>query len=230
MRFRDRNDAGRRLAVLLKGRHWTAPVVAGIPRGGLQVAAAFAEMLQAELDVVVARKLPAPWQKELAIGAVAEEGQEYLLSDADWSASWRRSYLDQVRKSQLALVQQRVEWFRRTCPQIAVADRSVVVVDDGAATGATLVAALKAMRTRGPKELMVAVPVASQESLAMARHWCDEVFCLHQPESFQAVGQFYDAFAPVDDALALQILERFRRSTASVLPRGPGEMMQALES
>lgn len=218
MRFRDRIDAGRRLAVLLQGRQWTAPVVAGIPRGGLLVAAALAEALQAELDIVVARKLPAPWHKELAIGAVAEEGQEHLLSDAQWSDSWRRSYLDQVRKSQLAMVQQRVEWYRHTCRQIAVADRSVVVVDDGVATGATLVAALKVMRNRQVKELMVAVPVASKEALAMASHWCDEIFCLHQPASFQAVGEFYDAFAPVDDAMALQILERFRRSQAPVLP------------
>jgi predicted phosphoribosyltransferase len=186
------------------------------------VASAVAETLQAELDIVVARKLPAPWQKELAIGAVAEEGQEHLLADVDWSDSWRRSYLNQVRKTQLAMVQQRVEWFRQTCPQIAVADRSVVVVDDGAATGATLVAALKAMRTRRIKELMVALPVASQEALAMASHWCDEIFCLHRPAAFQAVGQFYDAFAPVDDAMALQILERFRRSKATVLPRGTG--------
>jgi putative phosphoribosyl transferase len=218
MKFRDRTDAGRRLAVLLEGRQLTAPVVAGIPRGGLQVAAAFAETIQAQLDIIVARKLSAPWHSELAIGAVAEEEQEYLLSDADWSDSWRRSYLNQVRMSQLAMVQQRVEWFRSTCPQIAVADRSVVVVDDGVATGATLVAALKAMRTRRPKELMVAVPVASPEALALARQWCDEIFCLHQPASFQAVGQFYDFFAPVDDAKALQILERFRRSTVPVLP------------
>jgi predicted phosphoribosyltransferase len=217
MKFRDRTDAGSQLAVLLEGRHLTAPVVAGIPRGGLQVAAAFAEILHAQLDVVIARKLPAPWHKELAIGAVAEEAQEHLLLGADWSESWRRSYLDQVRKSELAMVQQRVEWFRRTCPQIAVADRSVVVVDDGVATGATLVAALKAMRIRGPRELIAAVPVASEEALQIARHWCDELFCLHQPESFHAVGQFYDAFAPVDDAAALQILERYRRSTVPVL-------------
>jgi predicted phosphoribosyltransferase len=218
MRFRDRTDAGSRLAVLLEGRHLTAPVVAGIPRGGLQVAAVFAKILQAQLDVIVARKLPAPWHKELAIGAVAEGDQVHLLSDADWSASWRKSYLDQVVKTQLARVHPRVEWFRRTCPQIAVDDRSVLVVDDGIATGATLVAALKAMQLRRPKELLVAVPVASGEAVAMVRDWCDELFCLHQPESFQSVGQFYDAFAPVDDAMALQILERFRRSTASFQP------------
>ena len=208
--FLDRAQAAAELADKFKGRGLRDPLVLAIPRGGVVTGAVLAKELGADLDVVLSRKLRAPGQAELAIGAVSESGDVYLnpMFDEAQSAAFR-GYLDGEREHQLAEVRRRVRLFRQVRPRAPVAGRSVIVTDDGVATGSTMIAALQSVRQRGPAELIVAVPVAPADGLAELRRWCDEVVCLYVPEEFWAVGQFYAEFPQVEDEEALALLRPF---------------------
>lgn len=197
--FRNREDAGRRLASRLKGRPWRKPVVLGIPRGGLVIGAVLARELQADLDVILARKLRAPGQPELALGALAETGEVLLNEEVYDRLEVSDTYLAKETKEQLAELKQRQKLFRSLRPRVSLEGRSVVVTDDGIATGSTMLAALKAIRDQKPTEVVVAVPVASPSRLKEVQRWCDEVVCLLRPESFWAIGQFYEDFTQVTD-------------------------------
>jgi predicted phosphoribosyltransferase len=207
--FRDREDAARRLAEELKGRELHDPLVLAIPRGGVVTGAVLARELGAELDVVLSRKLRAPLQPELAVGAVSEDGRVYLNRHAQEALGLTDDYLTEERRHQLREVVRRRKLFRRARPPAPVAGRSVIVTDDGIATGATMIAALQVVKAQNPRELIVAVPVASPDRLGEVGRWCDDVVCLLTPAEFWAIGQFYEDFTQVEDEQAVALLRAF---------------------
>ena len=209
--FRDREDAARQLAERLKGRDWHDPLVLAIPRGGVVTGAVLARELGAELDVVLSRKLRTPGQPELAIGAISEDGRVYLNHHAQAFLDLTKDYLADERRHQLGEIARRKKLFRGVRPQASVAGRSVIVTDDGIATGSTMIAALQAVKAQNPREVIVAVPVASPDRLEEVRRWCDDVVCLLSPEEFWAIGQFYADFSQVEDEQAIELLRSFAR-------------------
>lgn len=204
--FRNREDGARRLAQELKTRKLYHPLVLAIPRGGVVTGAVLAEILGAELDVVLSRKLRAPGNPELALGAVCEDGQVYLTADACAAYGLTPDDLADERRRQLEEIERRKQLFRAVRPKATIRGRSVIVTDDGIATGSTMLAALHTVKAEQPRELIVAVPVAPPDRLAEIRRWCDEVICLLSPATFWAVGQFYEDFSAVEDAKVVQIL------------------------
>jgi predicted phosphoribosyltransferase len=161
--------------------------------------AVLARELGAELDVVLSRKLRAPHQTELAVGAVSEAGEVYLNGYAERVPGLTGTYLANERRHQRAEIERRKKLFRDVRPQAPMAGRSVIVTDDGIATGSTMMAALKTVRAQNPHEIIVAVPVASPDRLMPLEPLCDEIVCLLAPEYFEAIGQFYEDFSPVED-------------------------------
>jgi putative phosphoribosyl transferase len=204
--FRNREEAARLLAQRLKGRPLRDPLVLAIPRGGVVTGAVLASDLGAELDVVLARKLRAPFQPELAVGAVGENGQVYIEPHAQQVLELADEYLAEERRHQLALIASRKALLRRVRPPAPIAGRPVIVTDDGIATGSTMIAALRVARAQAPHELIVAVPVASPDRLADIRRHCDEVVCLLTPADFWSTGEFYEDFAAVEDAEVIELL------------------------
>jgi predicted phosphoribosyltransferase len=205
--FRGREDAGSQLAQRLGDRSFRDPLVLAIPRGGIVIGAVLARELGAELDVVLSRKLRAPEQPELAIGALSENGEVHINTRAADALGLDADYLEQERIEQLAEIARRAKLFREIRPAASLAGRSVIVTDDGIATGSTIIAALKVARAQHPHELIVAVPVASSDRLEEVRQCCDEVVCLLTPERFWAIGQFYLDFSQLADEEVVQLLK-----------------------
>ncbi|QID16801.1 phosphoribosyltransferase [Nitrogeniibacter mangrovi] len=204
--FQNREDAARQLAARLVGQPLKQPVVLGIPRGGAVLAAVLARQLGAEFDVVLARKLRAPWQPELAIGALGEDGRVQLTDFAASVPGATRAYIDTEREHQAAEIRRRQALFRTVRPAVEVAGRSVIVTDDGLATGATMLAALHVLEAHTPHELIVAVPVAPPETLAHIAPHCDRVECLIAPPDMSAIGAYYADFTQVEDAEVVRLL------------------------
>jgi putative phosphoribosyl transferase len=217
--FANREEAGRRLARRLKGRTLHDPLVLAIPRGGVGVGAALARELGADLDVVLSRKLRAPAQPELAVGAVGENGEVYLTREVGEVRGLSREYLEGEWRHQLAEIARRKKLFRAVRPKAAVAGRAVIVTDDGIATGSTMIAALQVVKAEGAGEVIVAVPVASPNRLAQVRRWCDDVVCLLAPADFWAIGQFYEDFTQVEDAEVVALLREFAPAAPAGAPR-----------
>ncbi len=204
MVFADRRDAGRRLAAALAhlcGRH---PFVLAVPRGGVVVGREVANAFRAPLEVIVPRKLRAPYNPELAIGAVAEGGAAFI--DEEFSRAVGAEYLELEIAAQRAEITRRVHAYRGGGPLPDLAGRCAIVVDDGIATGATMIAALRAARSLHPAHLVAAVPVAPPEGLVRLAKEADEVVCLSAPAVFHAVGQFYTDFTQVEDREVLGLL------------------------
>jgi len=216
-RFLDREDAGRQLAQLLAGRKLYDPLVLAIPRGGVVIGAVLAKELGAELDVVLSRKLRAPQQPELGIGAVAEDGRVHLSTQVRCTPGASDLYLGEETLLQLAEIARCKERYRAARPAARIAGRSVIVTDDGIATGATMIAALRTTRDQRPLELIVAVPVADAAAMAGIRPWCDEVVCLTTRGALRAVGMQYVVFEPVNDTQIVELLCEQR------LGRRPGQ-------
>lgn len=198
MVFEDRTDAARQLVAALARYRGKNPLVLAIPRGAVPMGRLIADALGGELDVVLVRKLGAPGNPEFAVGAVDEAGWEYI---ADYAAEMgaSKTYLAEEADAQLATMRARRATYTPARAPIDPAGRIVIVVDDGLATGATMMAALHSVRARGPKRLVCAVPVAAPESLKKVRPHADEVVCLDTPAAFHAVGQFYRTFGQVED-------------------------------
>lgn len=204
--FRDREDAGTQLAERLGEYRGQDVLVVGIPRGGVPVAAAIARALDADLDIVVARKLGAPISRELAIGAVTANGGRFLNEELIRELRVSPTYLKQVTAEEMAEARRREDRFRGAHHMARVKDRIVIVVDDGLATGATMRAAVRSLRKKHPAKLVVAVPVGSAEACAALRQEADEVVCLDEPEPFYAVGLYYEHFEPTEDSQVQEIL------------------------
>lgn len=210
MRFADRHDAGRRLADRLEQLELTDPVILALPRGGVPVAFEVAERLQAPLEVVVARKLGAPFQPELGIGAVAEDGEPIFDELLVRRLGLSDQALDELVVRERAELERRIEHYRQGRALPDLTGRDVVVVDDGLATGVTARAALRALRPHHPGMLLLAVPVGAPASVEQLDVDADEVICLHAPPSFTAVGQWYRDFEQTDDATVVDLLARAR--------------------
>lgn len=210
--FADRREAGRLLAAELERLRAGRPVVLGIPRGGVLVAAEIADRLEAELDIVLARKIGAPGNPELAIGAVAEDGRLFLDERIVARLGVPRAYIAREQGRQLEEIARRVALFRRVRPQVPLRGRNVIVADDGLATGATMQAALWAAHRDQPGSTVAAVPVGAVDTIERLAGSADELLCLRAPEDFGAVGRFYRRFDQVEDEEVLAILARHRRA------------------
>lgn len=208
--FYDRDDAGAQLAEHLKEYRRTPVLVLGIPRGGVPVAAAVARILGAELDVLVARKLGAPIAAELAIGAVTSDGGRFLNEDIVRELGVGSDYIERVTKTEMAEAARRETRFRSGAAPPEIAGRTVILVDDGLATGATMVAAARAVRSRRPARLIIAVPVGSHDAVALLRKEADVVVCPATPEPFFAVGLYYRHFEQTEDSDVERLLGEAR--------------------
>ncbi|HXS24198.1 MAG TPA: phosphoribosyltransferase family protein [Gemmatimonadales bacterium] len=209
MSFADRVDAGRRLAAALEPFRTRNPVVLALPRGGVPIGYHVARALGAPLDVIVVRKLGAPGHEELAVGAIAR-GAAYI----DWpivrQLGVSQAYLDQVTAAEERELERRERAYRQGRAALPIEGRTVILVDDGLATGATLRAALSAVRSEHPARIVVAVPVGAPESVARFREMADDVVCLEMPPDFRAVSLSYDDFSPTSDAEVVECLEAAR--------------------
>ena len=205
MVFRDRAEAAERLATALAKWQGKNALVAAIPRGAVPMGRIIAERLDGDLDVVLTRKLHAPGNPEFAIGAVDETGWVYVAEYAR-EAGATPDYVQEQVQAELETIRGRRARYTPGRPPLDPEGRIVIVVDDGLATGATMIAALHAMRVRRPARLICAVPVASLEAVDKVQREADEVIALHTPAMFYAVGQFYRSFPQVDDAEVIALL------------------------
>lgn len=205
--FEDRREAGGRLAEALASLQGEPVVVLGIPRGGVEVAAAVAEALHAPLDVVIPRKIGAPGNPELGLGAVAE-GVEYLDENLIGLLGVSEDYLRREIASQQDEIRRRAAVYRSDRSPVDLAGKVAVVVDDGVATGGTAAAALRWARSRGAARVILAVPVAPPEAVRRLGQEADEIRALATPEPFYAVGQWYAEFPQVSDQEVIGLLSR----------------------
>ena len=203
MPFKNREDAGRQLAEQLAAYKGQNPLVLGVPRGAAPMARIIADALDGETDVVLVRKLRAPDQPELAIGAVDETGTVLKGSYFDLA---RDQYLRGEIRAQREVIRARRELYTRGRQPLDPAGRTVVIVDDGIATGSSMLAAIRSVRAHKPQKLIVAIGVAPADTLERIRAEADEVVCLLTPAVFYAVGQFYEDFSEVTDAAVVTAL------------------------
>jgi putative phosphoribosyl transferase len=209
--FRDRTEAGRKLAAALTEFRGKDLVILAIPRGGVVVAAEVARALGAPLDIVVTRKIEAPGEPEYALGAVTQEGDVIVDRQAAESLGASKEYLDSQVKKKREEVNERMKRFRGDAPYPNVEGKVVVIVDDGIATGSSVAAAVMSVRKRKPKEVVVAVPVAPKDAVETLTSDGTRVVCLETPGAFLAIGEFYGIFDQVDDEEVKLILDKSRQ-------------------
>lgn len=209
MFFYDRNDAGKRLASALKsyGNNSNAIVVA-LPRGGVVVGYEVAKALNLPLEIVCPRKLGAPFNPELAIGAVTETGESILSEELMQELGISPDYLKQQIEQEKKKAQWRLQHYRQGKPPREFKGKIVLLVDDGLATGATMRAAIKTVKAEGAKKIVMAIPVAPPDTLRKLRSEVDETVCLEAPSSFYAVGQFYHSFDQVTDEEVVELFDQ----------------------
>jgi len=204
--FLDRSEAGKLLAAELADYRGKEPVVLGIPRGGIVIAREIVEALGGVLDVVLAHKLGTPGHAELAMGSVSEAGRVFLNEDVVTSVNVSADYIEAEKARQLAQIRRRIEMIRKVRPKVPLKGRTVIVTDDGVATGATTQAAFWAVAMEQPEKLVAAIPVGPEETVSRLAKHVDEMVCLKAPPLFYAVGQFYARFNAVEDEDMLSIL------------------------
>jgi predicted phosphoribosyltransferase len=207
MPFRDRNQAAHQLAeklALYKGKN---PLILAIPRGAVPMAKIIADALEGDFDVVLVRKLRAPFSPEFAIGSVDESGWTYV-ADYALSAGGTKEYIESEKATQMETMRRRRAQYTPIRPPIDPDGRIVIIIDDGLATGATMISALHATRAKNPAKLICAVPVSPPDTLQKVQKLADEVVCIEAPEWFSAVGQFYMDFPQVEDEVVVEILRQ----------------------
>ena len=220
MQFHDRRDAGRRLAAQLAPLAQESPVVIGLPRGGVPVAFEVARALGAPLDVLAVRKLGAPGNPEFGVGAIAEDGTSVLNADSARRAGMTEEVLLGTVEREVRELRRRVERYRDGRRPLDVRGRTVIVVDDGLATGLSDLVAVRALRARGARRIIVAVPVGARESVSLLGEEADEIVCHTIPHELLGVGHWYEDFSPVSDAEVLALLG----AAASAQAPAPGQM------
>lgn len=205
--FRDRKQAGQTLAGALKHFRGQDVIVLAIPRGGVVVGSEVARFLGAPLDIIVTRKIGAPGQPEYAVGAVTPEGEAILDELAVKTLGIESEYIEKEAARQAAEVRDRMRRFRGENPSPLLRGKTVVIVDDGIATGSTVLAAVRSVRRQSAKSVIVAAPVGPADSVAKLSQEADDVVCLETPEPFFAIGDFYSDFEQVEDDEVKRILE-----------------------
>jgi len=216
--FSDRSEAGRALAQQLAKLDLRQPVVLALPRGGVPVAAEIARELKAPLDLVLVRKIGVPWQPELAVAAIVDGEHPEMVIDTDVqrAAGVDRAYIEAEAKKQLREIERRRRAYLGGRSPIPLEGRTVIVVDDGIATGTTVRAALQALRRHKPAALVLAVPVAPRETIAELRREVDRIVCLAEPEPFYAIGLHYGDFHQVEDEEVTAALSSVSGTSQSV--------------
>lgn len=212
-RFKDRQEAGTLLAqqlVAYAGRDDV--LILALPRGGVPVGFAISQALNLPLDIMLVRKLGVPGHEEYAMGAIASAGVAILHRDVINSLGITMAAVEQVKRREAAELERRERLYRASRPAPSLQDRTVILVDDGLATGATMQAALEAARAGKPARLIVAVPVAPPETCRSLRSTADDIVCLKSPEFFQAVGQWYEHFEQTGDAEVIELLAQAERA------------------
>jgi putative phosphoribosyl transferase len=203
MRFKNREEAARLLADRLAGYRGQHPLVLGVPRGAVPMARVIADALDGDLDVVLVRKLRAPGQPELAIGAVDESG---TILKGHYFDIASEAYLREEVRTQSGILRMRREQYTRARAPVDPAGRIAIIVDDGIATGSSMLSAIRSVRARGPRKIVVAIGVAPHASLAPMEREADEIVCLETPADFYAVGQFFEDFSEVTDDMVVAAL------------------------
>jgi putative phosphoribosyl transferase len=210
--FVDRRDAGRKLAQAVQNYAVQEPIVLGLPRGGVPVAYEVARALDAPLDLILVRKIPFPGQPELGLGAIVDGADPQVVINEELERLvGSPDYLEQQKQRELAEIERRRKIYLGEARPLPVKNRTVMVVDDGIATGATTRAALKALRKSQARQIILAVPVAPKSALEQMREDADDVVCLFTPEPFYAVGQVYDDFTQTTDDEVIRLLREARR-------------------
>jgi len=206
MKFANRTEAGKSLAKILAKKKYNDPLVLAIPRGGVVVAHPVAKALAAELDIIIPRKIGLPFNPEVAIGALSPDGTVVLNDDLLNYLNLSKEALKPIIEQELEEIKRRTKTYRGKNSPPAVRGRSLILVDDGIATGLTVLAALRELRKQNPSQLILAVPVAPQDTLERLRPEVDDIVCLLVPDDFQAVGQFYHSFEQISDEKVLRLL------------------------
>jgi len=207
MIFRDRNDAGKRLILpLAKYRDQPDAIVIGLPRGGVVVAYEVAQGLNLLIDIIAPRKVGSPFNPELAIGAVTATGAGFFNEDIIEQLEVPKEYIQKEAEKERKVAQQRQEMYRKGRPPLNLKGKTVLLVDDGLATGATMKAAIQLVKEQKAKQIVVVIPVAPPDTLIEIEMMVDQVICLYAPPFFQAVGQFYETFGQTSDEEVMQIL------------------------
>jgi putative phosphoribosyl transferase len=225
-RFRDREDAGRRLAAELRAYAAEHPIIIALPRGGVPVGYEVARALDAPLDVWVVRKIGVPWHPELGIGAVAEGGYVHITPEVLRHIELSDDELSLATESKRREVEERVRRFRGDHPRPVLHGRTVIVVDDGIATGGTVRAAIQSIRAENPSKIVLAVPVAAPDTLGALASEVDHVVCLLTPSNLHAIGLWYEDFSQVPDVEVVRLLDRARHDEEMtlVIPAGGVEL------
>jgi putative phosphoribosyl transferase len=221
--FIDRKDAGQQLAGALEKMHLEAPVVLALPRGGVPVGFEVASRLKAPLDIMVVRKLGAPGQPELGLGAMVDGDNpqsvlnEEIIRELEVSPEYLRREID----SELKEIRRRQDLYRKGRPSIEVAGRTAIVVDDGIATGGSIRAALRGVRRKAPAKLVLAVPLAPPDTIESLRPEADEIVCLETPALFYAIGEFYEDFSQTTDKEVIDLLDAAYRANPQAYKSTP---------
>lgn len=213
--FNDRRDAGKRLAMSLYKLRSKSPVVAALLRGGVPVALEVARTLRAPIDLLVVRKIGAPGQPELGVGAIAEDERPYFQRGILEALGLEPRDLDSTVRQEVLELRRRVDVYRKVLPKVDFRNRVVVVVDDGLATGVTAVAASRFIRAQGAQRVILAVPVGSGSTVERLRSVFDEIYCLEKPEPFLSVGQWYRDFSQLTDLEIVELLKARRGKGAA---------------
>lgn len=209
--FSDRVDAGRSLAKALSNFDGKNGLVLGIPRGGVVVGYEIAQVLRLPLDVIIPHKLGAPYNSELAIGAITEDGSTVLDENLIAYLDVTRDYIFEESERQKKEIERRLRLYRQNLPSLELEGKDVIVVDDGIATGSTMKAALLSVKNKGATTITVAIPVGPPSTIKELEKRANKVVCLYMPEYFQAIGQFYDDFSQTTDDEVIGLLRENRQ-------------------